>query len=830
MARIKIDYGIDLGTTNSAICRMEKGEPVVIKTDVLKDTMPSCVSFTKRKSVKAGDSAFNDMKSDKRRASKAGSKEASNAYVEFKRTMGTDTLYRSSFMERSYSSEELSAEVLKTLKSFVTDENVSSVVITVPAKFTVGQKTATMEAAKLAGFNKCELLQEPIAAAMAYGLTSDTKDGIWMVFDFGGGTFDAALLKVEDGIMQVFDTEGDNYLGGKNLDYAIVDNIIIPYLQENYDIEDTLADTDKKEVLRDAMKTFAEDVKNQLSFKDKEDILSNLGDLGEDDSGEEMELDLTIVKDDLYDVMRPYFQKAIDICKELIRRNNLTSQQIGKIILVGGPTHSPLIRQMLKEQITPNVDTSIDPMTAVATGAALYASTIESEVTVDEVEVGTIMLEVGYESTSVEATEWVSARLANDCQLSKVWVELVRSDKAWSSGKVEIDKTGNVIEVVLVESKPNSFAIVAYDDKGNQVNCFPSEITIIQGSKVGAAPLPYNIGIATWSDSKQRPVFRMAKGLEKNKPVPATGVINDLKTTSHLRPGVEADVLKIPVYQVDDFSGAEGRSASLYEYVADILITGDDVETLIPADSYVDVTLKVDTSEQMTIEVHFLSTDVTVEKVLDTSKKQSIEDAIKRIDNELIEAQRNIDQLENAGVNVDSLQSALNSVKDEAKNSSEKKMVLQHLKEVLRKIEDLDESTEWQRVESELREEFERLEKAQEQLGNEKTQHLVENLRSQVDKTIRSRNVKVGYDVLEQINSLFFQLTMVYQCIGLIDNYNKTFASHQWKDASRARQLINRGMEIISNNPTTETLLPIAKGILDLLPDGEATNAGGLLK
>ena len=189
MTRIKIDYGIDLGTTNSAICRMEKGEAVVIKTDVLKDTMPSCVSFTKRKSVKAGDSAFNDMKSDKRRASKAGKKGVSNAYVEFKRTMATDTRYHSSFMERDYTSEELSAEVLKTLKSFVTDENFSSVVITVPAKFTVNQKTATMEAAKLAGFNRCELLQEPIAAAMAYGLTADSKNGIWMVFDFGGGTF-----------------------------------------------------------------------------------------------------------------------------------------------------------------------------------------------------------------------------------------------------------------------------------------------------------------------------------------------------------------------------------------------------------------------------------------------------------------------------------------------------------------------------------------------------------------------------------------------------------------------------------------------------------------
>jgi molecular chaperone DnaK len=830
MARIKIDYGIDLGTTNSAICRMEKGEPVVIKTDVLKDTMPSCVSFTKRKSVKAGDSAFNDMKSDKRRASKAGSKGASNAYVEFKRTMGTDTLYHSSFMERAYSSEELSAEVLKTLKSFVTDENVSSVVITVPAKFTVGQKTATMEAAKLAGFNKCELLQEPIAAAMAYGLTSDTKDGIWMVFDFGGGTFDAALLKVEDGIMQVFDTEGDNYLGGKNLDYAIVDNIIIPYLRENYDIEETLADPDKKEVLRDAMKTFAEDAKNQLSFKDKEDILSNLGDLGEDESGEEMELDLTITQDDLYDVMRPYFQKAVDICKELIRRNNLTSQQISKIILVGGPTHSPLIRQMLKEQITPNVDTTIDPMTAVATGAALYASTIESEVSVEEVEVGTIMLEVGYESTSVETTEWVSARLSNDSQLSKVWVELVRSDKAWSSGKVEVDKTGNVIEAVLVESKPNSFAVVAYDDKGNQINCFPSEITIIQGSKVGAAPLPYNIGIAIWSDSKERAVFRMAKGLEKNKPVPATGVINDLKTTSQLRPGVETDVLKIPVYQVDDFSGAEGRSASLYEYVADILITGDDVETLISADSSVDVTLKVDTSEQMTIEVHFLSTDITVEKMLDTSKKQSIEEAIRRIDKELLAAQHSINQLKDAGVNVETLQSALDSVKEESENSSEKKAVLQHLKEVLRKIEDKDDETEWDRVEAELREEFERLEKAQNDLGNEKTSQIVEQLRIQTDQAIRSKDVNIGRSTLEQINSLFIHLTLLYQCMGFIEHYNRSFASVKWSDVSRVRQLLNNGLEIINNNPSVDTLHPIVCAIIDLMPEDQKDNGGGLLR
>lgn len=447
MARNKIDYGIDLGTTNSAICRMEKGEPVIIKTDIQMDTMPSCVSVNKKGSIKVGQTAYNTMLQDKRRATKSWHKGASNTYVEFKRTMATDTQYPCTNLNKSFSSEELSAEVLKTLKSFVTDETFSSVVITVPAKFTVNQKTATMEAAKMAGFKHCELLQEPIAASMAYGLSSDEKNGIWMVFDFGGGTFDAALLKVEDGIMQVFDTEGDNYLGGKNLDYAIVDNIIIPFLQENYTVDGYLQDEEKKEVLRDAMKTYAEDAKNQLSFKDHEDIISNLGDLGEDEEGEEIELDLTLTQAQVFDVMRPYFQKAVDICKNLIQRNNLNGSQITKLILVGGPTHSPLIRQMLREQVTPNVDTSIDPMTAVATGAALYASTLNAEVSDDEIKVGTVKLDVSYESTTVEMTEYVPVCLSDGSAFSSVFVEFVRGDKAWSSGKVEINFNGDVVEL-----------------------------------------------------------------------------------------------------------------------------------------------------------------------------------------------------------------------------------------------------------------------------------------------------------------------------------------------------------------------------------------------
>ena len=829
MARNKIDYGIDLGTTNSAICRMEKGEPVVIKTDVLKDTMPSCISVNKKGSIKAGDSAYNTMKQDKRRATKSWHKGASNTYVEFKRTMATDTQYPCTNLNKSFSSEELSAEVLKTLKSFVTDETFNSIVITVPAKFTVNQKTATMEAAKMAGFKHCNLLQEPIAASMAYGLSSEEKNGLWMVFDFGGGTFDAALLKVEDGIMQVFDTEGDNYLGGKNLDYAIVDNIIMPYLQENYAVDSYLQDKDKKEVLRDAMKTYAEDAKNQLSFKEYEDIISNLGELGEDEEGEEIELDLTLTQAQLFDVMRPYFQKAVDICKNLIQRNNLNGSQITKLILVGGPTHSPLIRQMLREQVTPNIDTSIDPMTAVATGAALYASTLDAEVSDDDIKVGTVKLDVSYESTTVEMTEYVPVRLSDGSAFGSVFVEFVRGDKAWSSGKVEVNSNGDVVEINLLEGKVNLFNIACYDDKGNRLSCFPNEITIIQGTVGGAAPLPYNIGIATWNEDKKRGVFRMAKGLEKNKPLPVIGKIDDLKTTNQLRPGVSSDTLIVPIHQVDDFTEAEGKSASLYEHVADMVITGDDVDVLIPEDSLVDVTLRVDSSEQMKLEVHFLATDLTVEKVLNTGRKFATADTNEDIDNGFAEAERSIETLSESGIDVKNLQDELAAIRTDNENNSERKAVLSNLRKLLRRIEKLDADTEWQRVEKELREEFDKLEKAQDELGNDKSGKMVNHLRTQTDNAIRTKDVKIGREVLEQVHSLFFQLTMLYQCMGIIRYCNDRFASFHWKDSSRARQLLNRGMEQINNSPTTEGLRQITAELLGLMPKDEAENTGGLL-
>lgn len=828
MARNKIDYGIDLGTTNSAICRMEKGKPTIKKADLGGDTMPSCVTITKKGGIRVGQTAYNIMGQDMRRQTKTWRKGECNSYIEFKRTMATDTKYHSDYANKDFSSEELSAEVLKALKSFVTDENINSIVVTVPAKFNVNQKTATIEAARLAGFKKCELLQEPIAAAMAYGLTADEKNGIWMVFDFGGGTFDAALLKVEDGIMQVYDTEGDNYLGGKNLDYVIVDNIVVPQLRKDYALDNYLSNPDKKEILRDAMKTYVESARIQLSFKDEEDMISNIGELGADEEGEEIELDMTLTQEEAFDAMRPLYQRAVDICKGLMQRNNLTGSQINKLILVGGPTYCPLIRQMLKEQVTPNVDTSIDPMTAVATGAALYASTIDAEVSDEDIKPETVKLNIEYQSTTVETTEYVPVSLADSSDRTKVLVEFVRDDHAWSSGKTDIDEKGDVIELNLHE-RANSFSIVCYDDKGNTIPCFPDEITIIQGSSVGAAPLPYNIGIGVWNTAKSRSVFRMATGLEKNRPLPATGILNDLKTSSRLRPGMAEDTLTIPLYQVDYAPEAEGRSTSLYQHVGDVVFTGDDVNTLIPKDSLVNVTLKADTSEQMKVEVYFPAMDITLEKDLDTGKKDSIEGAANEVNRGLMEAETSINRLAEDGVDVQNLRKELDGLKTENQNSSEKKAVLEHLRDLLRKIEEIDLNTEWDRTEKKLRKEFADLEHAQNELGNEQTAQIVNQLRAQVDNVIRQKDVVLGQETIDQIVGLYVQLTMVYQCISIIRDCSNRFGLIRWKDSSRAQQLVQRGMEIINDNPTREKLQPIARDLISLMPEDERPAGDDLL-
>lgn len=828
MARTKIDYGIDLGTTNSAISRIENGEAVIKKTDTLKDTMPSCVYINKKQAIQVGDSAFNALKRDKLTSMK-GDDKSSNAYIEFKRTMGTDKKYFSSNFSKDLNSEELSAEVLKTLKSFVKDENIYAVVITVPAAFGNNQKEATREAAKLAGFNHIELLQEPVAAAMAYGLDSKKKDGFWLVYDFGGGTFDAALLKVEDGIMKVADTEGDNYLGGKNLDLAIVDEIILPYIEKNYAIDSILEDDNKKQILRNAMKFYAEETKIKLSFNETHNILSDLGDIpGEDDNGEEFELDITVTQADMERALSPIFQKAIDICKKLLERNNLNGSSLDSLILVGGPTFSPVVRKMLKQQIC-NPDTSVDPMTVVSKGAALYASTIEisEEIKEQTRDKSKIQIEIGHEASTVELEEFVTLKILIDKTEGtipeKVFAEITRSDKAWSSGKVEINEIGEVLETQLIEGKTNGFEVTLFDDKGNILESEPKEFTVIQGSKIGNATLAFNVGIEIKKRESGKIVFETLNGLTKNTSIPATGTRNGLKTQKQIRPGMDTDFIKIPVYEGEH--EADGTRAIYNNHVTDIIISGLDLPALLPENSDVDLTVNIDRSEKITVTAYFpyldFSFDATVERTV-----QSIE--TNWLSNEIRKAKGSIEELKDEGISNDKAQkieaeiAELERKFENSKNDVDgKQEVLTNLRKTLKTIDELSETTEWPKLEEELKEEFYRLEEVNKDLGNDRSTQVVNQLRNQLEEVLKTQDIKLGKALAEEIHSVFFQMTMVYQLIGFIRQHNQHFGSFNWKDSHRARQLLNEGLQQIGENPTTEDLHPIVVNLINLLPNDE---------
>lgn len=844
MARLKIDYGIDLGTTNSAIARMENGESV-IKSNNLGDTTPSCVYFSMNKkgvrTIKVGQNAKALMFSDEMKNLSQDSSSQSNGFIEFKRAMGTDMTYSSPNMDKaSYTPEELSAEVLKILKTYITDENVHDIVVTVPARFSVKEKAATVRAAKLAGFKHCDLLQEPVAAAWAYGMSSKQKDAIWMVFDFGGGTFDAALLRVEDGIIQTFDTAGDNNLGGKDLDEDVINKILLPYLDDNYCLDSFHSTPWKMKALKDAIKPIAEQIRIELSVSESLDYYSgdlNV-DLTTDDNGEEIEIELTVTRSQLESAIKDNYQKAVNIAKELMKKNNITAANLTSLILVGGPTCSPIVRDMLKNQVSPNVRTDINPMTCVARGAALYASTIdtggEDGIIIEDSETEQIVrLDIAFESTSVNPIEYIPVTLnkaaTGDWCPDKVWVQIIRGENERDSGKIEVDTNGNIFEAELEPDRTNHFAIKVYDANGNILKSFPNEFTIISGIRVGGANIPRDLGISTWSDEKEEAVFTPLIGLEKNKTYPAKGILKkNLRTTKQLRPGMGSDIMKVPVYEAEENS--DGKPIILFEYIGDIVFTGDMVDRLIPENTEVSITVSADRSSMMKMDAYFPAYDITISKDLQVAS-MSLEETTQTIEKDLSIANDKLKKISGDGANVSSLQEKLNKLRTQKSTSDDKKKTLGNIQELLRKIVAEEEKTEVPRLINELKDWFQKTEKANSDLGDSKTSAQLIELKKSVEAAILSKNPDTIKLMTENVKDLYFSLTLIYICMGMIQNYNDKYNSLQWRDRFRARQLLDRGLAAISNNPRVEELLPIARELINLLPDDEKGNIpDGLLR
>jgi molecular chaperone DnaK len=589
--------------------------------------------------------------------------------------------------------------------------------------------------------------------------------------------------------------------------------------------------------LRNAVKPFAEEAKIQLSFKDTHNILSNLGDLPfEDDNGEEPEIDITVTQKDMENVIAPIFQKAIDITKELLKRNNLKGSDLGALILVGGPTFSPILRRMLKEQITDKVDTSVDPMTVVAKGAALFASTItvSDEVKEETRDKTKLQLDIKYEATTVELDEMVNIKVLKEKTVGtfpeKVFVDVVSSDGAWSSGKKQIGEKASIVEVVLNEGQSNSFDVNVYDEAGNKLESQPNQFSILQGigGLDGMQVLPYHIGIAKYFHAEEKDLFEPVKGLEKSKKVPATGVRNGLKTRSAIRPGMASDIIRIPIYQGDH--NAEGTNPVLNNLITEVIISGETFPKLLPEGSDVNITIKVDRSQIMQFSAEFPTIEHTEELKIEI--KQTEPPTEEFLTKEISKAKR-IAQKVNADDVAEKLDAFEEQLENEKGSADGKMKILDGLRKELLKLDGAEKSAEYPKVEEELKEAFYELEDLIEKIkqnaddGNLNISQIeshLEEYRKKVEHIIKEKNIKEAKELTREIGQLDFELrnavTGNAMDVQFLRHINDTFSSYHWKDANKARQLVNQGLQMATNG-NTSGIRNILIQIIGLMPDNE---------
>ena len=376
--------GIDLGTSNSAAAVMMGGKPTIIPAaegaTVGGKAFPSVVAFTKDGDLLVGEPARRQAVTN-----------PDNTIVAAKRKMGTDYVFK--IQNKEYKPQQISSFILQKIKkdaeAFI-GEPVQKAVITVPAYFDDNQRQATKDAGTIAGLDVVRIINEPTAASLAYGLDKTKEDMKILVFDFGGGTLDVTVMEMGGGVFEVMSTSGDTQLGGTDMDKVLIDYVVSEF-QKKEGI-DLTKDTTAMTRIREA----SEKAKIELSTVMETDI--NLPFIAHDPSSGSKNLELRLTRAKLDELIRPIVERCRPSIEKSLEDAKLTKSDVGKIVMVGGPTRIPLVKKFVSEIIGKDVESGVDPMEAVAMGAAIQAGIIAGDVTSDIVLLDVTPLTLGIET------------------------------------------------------------------------------------------------------------------------------------------------------------------------------------------------------------------------------------------------------------------------------------------------------------------------------------------------------------------------------------------------------------------------------------------------
>ena len=375
--------GIDLGTSNSAAASMIGGKPTIIQaaegTSIGGKAFPSVVAFTKEGQLIVGEPARRQMISN-----------PEGTVIAAKRKMGTDFKFR--VYGKEYTPQQVSSFILQKIKrdseAFL-GEPVDRAVITVPAYFNDNQRQATKDAGEIAGLQVVRIINEPTAASLAYGLDKASKDLKIMVFDLGGGTLDVTMMEMGGGVFQVRSTSGDTHLGGTDMDNTLVEYVMQEFRkQSGLDVRN-----DKAAMMR--IREAAEKAKIELSNVVQTEI--NLPFLAYDPSSGPKNLILQLTRAKLEELLRPIIERCRQPMMQALQDAKMSPADVDKIILIGGPTRMPMVRQFVASVLNKEPERGVDPMEAVAMGAAIQGAIIAGDVSTDILLVDVTPLTLGVE-------------------------------------------------------------------------------------------------------------------------------------------------------------------------------------------------------------------------------------------------------------------------------------------------------------------------------------------------------------------------------------------------------------------------------------------------
>jgi molecular chaperone DnaK len=811
VTRSTIDFGIDLGTTNSAIAVLKGVSTEIIKNNDDQDVTPSAVSYGRDGQLFVGRRAKNRMIA-----------KPEDAYVEFKRQMGTERAYHFQESGLTKSPEELSAEILKSLKADVSralDEDIQAAVITVPAAFELHQCSATRKAAELAGLKGSPLVQEPVAAALAYGFQLDSERAYWLVYDFGGGTFDAALIKAEEGLINVVHHGGDNFLGGSDIDWAILERIVVPKLIENYDLPEFKRENKRwrSELLK--LKSSVELAKIELTTKEA----TTLADCRfKDDSGTDVDCEeVTVTRKEVVKVAEPIIRRSIEICHKVLREKNLTASGVQKVILVGGPTKASYFREIIKEGLGIPVDHSVDPLTVVARGAAVFSGTQKIERRLLRgAQAGEFQIDLKYKAVGHEIDPIVGGKVLGSPENSVegFTIELVNDKTRWRSGKIALRADGAFVANLLAEKgERNVFSIQLLNPIGTILKTVPDHLIYTVGAVVEEQPLINSMGVAL-ANNKVVWFFKKGAGLPLKHRCPTT-----FRTTRSIRGGEEGMAIRIPVIEGENEAADRNHIVGFFE------VLSSEIKRDLAAGSEVELTLKINESRIVAANIYVPILDEDFERTLDLKKKPALAEEIK------LEGDRVFKRLESLRAKADEAKDPVVAEELERLRSSELVREIEEsvsaakcdadaaekaekrLLELKVQLDDAENLVKWPTLLAEVREWLGYLDRVVTQHGTDKQQRRARELHKEVDDLIAEKKPDRLARKLQQIQEFYWEIVVSLPGFWVNQFQNLEKQRLRMTDQARAGRLFDMGRNYLDQN-NVDGLKNVVRQLWDLLP------------